>query len=352
MLSFSMKKSLYIYSMLAIVLLITVILYLRPHTLTPNILVFSIENYYLKSSASEEVFLSSLKELAKENKMVVMQVEDQSGAIAWFSKIELWNDEIWQKSRMKKIGLGTDLLASRRLGVAINSDYFIDILNDTKSIAYSHLLIKKRLEEISATPYFLLINYDYLTPPLYDIDLTELYKRHLTSNAQHLLSSYSLEPLNFKSKSFVFSVLFDDYRYQRPTSFQSAAILPTLSKRDDSFWTKSYFEFSNDPALANDLSLINEIYSVKAKFITNSIIEFMRDLQKKHSLNKTLIIISNGSHSDNSKEKFYKKLFLKDLNKTNSYFVLGDQEIVSQFFRSRKHNQTLDINLLNFIKDY
>jgi hypothetical protein len=229
----------------------------------PNILVFSIENLYLKKPLKDDVFFLNLSKFANQNNLELINKIDKEGPIPWLKKIESWPDDIWIKSGLRQIGLGSDLLTNGKNEKIRNKKYFIQVLNDTKIIPYTNLLIKKKFLEKNTSPFFLLLNFYYLLPPLYDLDLAEAYDAKLSVNSRELLRSYSLEPERYKNKSFVFSTLFDDYHFSRLTSFQSAKISSEITQRDFTFWSDSYSEFSGDSTNINDIRLIDELYSIK-----------------------------------------------------------------------------------------
>lgn len=341
-----MKKIKYFLILLASILLVTYLFFTSEKKAPPNILVFSIENLHFSSPLKSDSMFLALSAFASENHLSLVTKKDKA-PVFWIKQIGAIPKSNWDE-RFKQVGFGMDLLNYRNEGSLKNREYLIEVPNDSKSIPYANILIKKRFSEKNISPFFLLINIHYLTPPLYDADLFDLYDS--SPSAPNLLDEYTLNPQMFRNKSFIFSILFDNYRYFRPTSFQSAMISPDIGNRDFTFWQNAYGEFSKDSSGLEDLKLIDELYTKKLDITAKSIIELLNDLKNKGLLQNTLIFLTNSSNTENPKDKFYNQFFSKDLKKEQEIIIISSKKIISQTKLTADNKEAPEKMLLKLIE--
>ncbi|MFA6236442.1 MAG: hypothetical protein WC635_03860 [Bacteriovorax sp.] len=338
--------------------LILIGFFLRNNTSTisrkkvPNFLIFSIENLYYENNLNEDSLYAGFSEFARQNNIKIISPADNKLPFEWLNKIDSWPVSTWKNSKLRQIGLGTDLVTFKRGNTFTNYQFFIEVLNEAMAATYVMDIIKRRITEKHADPFFLLVNINYMLPPLYDIGHENLYSNSLPKEHRQLLNSFVFDPENFKDKAFIFSVLFDDYRFSRLTSFQSAMISTDIVTRDSTFWRKAYTEFVQDDENSRDLKLINELYIIKKKETARILLEIISELKRNDSLKDTIVILASGIHSAAPKHKIFNRLFTQDIQQNRRVLIMGRDENISKFKLPADGNYNLDEVLLKYIEDF
>jgi hypothetical protein len=272
----------------------------------PNILVISIENFYLSDPVELDSFYVFLNDYSKKNNLHFNKQLENALPINWIAEIGKWPLELWSKKVISPIGLGSDLHNDN--GAPLEGNYYTEIRENVDLMPFSNLIINRLFEQKINTPFFLLLNYQILNSPLYSPSfLTEsLLPPELTKS----LNSYLMDPGQHKNKSLIYAVLFDNLKTNLINSFQSQAINTKKTNiRDPLFWQNAINNFQEDSDKAQDINLISQLYNIKKIKRTSSVEIVLEELKLKNKLMNTevFIVFNSPNRNRSNLAVFYEK---------------------------------------------
>ncbi len=309
-----------------------------------HFIVVSIENFYVENKIEQDPLYSALSTLAKENNLHLrFETQKVDVPINWMSVVGLWPDKVWKRN-VKAIGLGSDLHSANNTVPAGQSEYYVDLKNNLAELNFANDVLAKRIAENSQKAFFLLINYQFLIPPFYDVHLSQTTK-------DSLLSSYVMKPENFKSKTFLFSLLFDELKVLKPTSLQSVALKTYSDTIAPDFWIKAYDEEVQSKEAQEDAAIIKKLYTERKMLIFKSIEVLMNEVKKQNELQDTeLLILTTHNPQTDAKALQLERYFREHLRMSLYNFSLSPK--AKPVWKNLGTPSKLNAELLSRMEDF
>jgi len=294
-----------------------------------HFIVVSIENFYVEHRLEHDHFYSALRKFASESNINLRFASPKDQLpLNWKIVSDTWPKKIW-RNNVVPIG---------------DPGYLIEIKNDLLDLSTKTTLINKKIAENSQKAFFLLINYQTLNPPFYDVQLSE-------NQGANLVKSYIDNPSKYKNKSFLFNMLFDDLKVAKPTSPQSAALNTYTDKTSTNFWFKAYDEEVNSKDALQDAAIIKKLYTERKLLIYKSLQAIITELRIQNELQDTeILILTTLDTQPDDKSRLLEKYFSGYLKMLTSNFSLSPK--TKPAWKNLGNPSKLNAELLSRLQDF
>jgi len=294
-----------------------------------HFILISIENFYVENTLEQDPFFTALKNLASENN-INLRFASPKGQVPlnWKIIADTWPKKVWRKN-VVPIG---------------DPDYSIEIKNNLRDLTTKTGLVTKKIAENSQKAFFVLINYETLNPPLFDIQLSE-------SQGGDLLKSFNDSPAKYKTKTFLLSMLFDDLKVPKPTSTQVAALQTYNDSSPSDFWYNAYDEEIKSKDAVQDAAIIKKLYSARKLLIYNSLQATIKELKTQNELQDTeILILSTLNVQTDDKARLLDRYFGEYLKMSTFDFSISPKS--KPAWNNLGHPSKLNAEFLSRLEDF